>query len=325
MSIIKSRKDKFDALWIEKYRPESLSEMILNENYKIKFTEMINEENIPHLLLVGKPGTGKTTLTYILINSLIKHEMDFLEFNGSLDKGIDIVRNNIVEFCKSPPMFSKFKIVFFDEADKLTIDAQLALRGIIEKYASDVRFIFTANYLYKIDDAIQSRLQTYTFQSLPKEETKKIISTMLNKEHVSYNDNDLMRLIDLVYPDVRKLINELNKFIILNNNIRMLSLTNNSGATVLKELDIVEKIINIWMNCKNINIIKENIKQIVNILNTNQIDYALIYRALFSKSNIFPIKALVSKFANTSIKVPFEEMHMIQLVWETVTMLQKNM
>ena len=164
--IISKRKLKYSDVWLEKYRPSTLDEVVMNDSYKEKFKEYIKSGSVPSMLLVGSPGTGKTTMAYILLDACVFDDMDYLEMNGSLFRGIDVIRN-LDDFIKSGnDVFLRKKIIFIDEADKLTPDAQDSLRNLIEQNTDHLSFILT-NYAHKITDALKSRLQTFTFKQLP--------------------------------------------------------------------------------------------------------------------------------------------------------------
>ena len=222
--IIDERKKRFSTVWLEKYRPDSIDMIVMSDAYKKKFKEFIDDQTIPSLLLVGAPGTGKTTLAYILIDQLIHDDSDFLEMNGSLFRGIDVVRS-LNDFIKSMTMASKKKIIFIDEADKLTPDAQDSLRNIIEQNSDHLSFIFTANYAYKISDALQSRLQNYKFKQLPEKEQTTFIYMVLEKEGIVYKKEDLDYIMNATMPDMRKCLNEINKVVFNDKDRKVLSLS----------------------------------------------------------------------------------------------------
>jgi len=197
--------DKY--LWVEKYRPKELSEMILPEEYSRTFGDWITQQQVPNALFVGRPGSGKTTLARILVTKIIKAQSDLLYLNGSTQRGIAIVKEQIEDFLKTIIYGkSKIKIVFIDEFDYMTGDAQAALRNVIESYTENGRFLLTANYEFKISEAIMSRMQTFRFKELPKEYMLEYVSGILKKENVEYDEEAVKKIINIHHPDVRKIV-----------------------------------------------------------------------------------------------------------------------
>jgi len=212
MKIIKDKTDEHleeqneNFVWVEKYRPRTLDEMVLDPLHRETFDSWLQKEEIPNVLLVGKPGSGKTTLAKIIVDNMIKSTSDLLYLNGSSQRGIMIVRDQIEDFLRSPTIGSKIKIVFIDEFDYMTLDAQAALRNIIEEYTLYGRFLLTANFESKIIDAIISRLQVFRFKTLPKEYILNFCKKILDSENVQYNEKVLIKLINAHHPDVRKIV-----------------------------------------------------------------------------------------------------------------------
>ncbi len=195
-------------IWYEKYRPHTLDEMVLTPVHRAEFLKYITDGQIPHLLFYGPPGSGKTTLAFILLDTLPCHR---LVLNASSkDRGIDTIRGQVRDFAASMPMRHYLKIVLMDEADQLTPDAQKALRNTIEQYSDTCRFILTANHVDKIHDALFSRCTAFEFSSYPKRRAVHKLKEMLQAENItSVSEPDLTLLVDRYYPDMRTIINNL--------------------------------------------------------------------------------------------------------------------
>ena len=176
-------------------------------------TNQLKSNTINHSIFVGKPGTGKTSLALIIRDTLIKDDSDVLFMNASGDRGIDTIRNVVIDFIKTPPFKSNIKLVIMDEADNLTPDAWKTLRNPIENPEINVnlssRFIFTANYEQGIPDFIKSRCDLYKFYGMPKEKAYDKAFSILQNEMVEYRENDVHKLVNDKYPDLRSIINSL--------------------------------------------------------------------------------------------------------------------
>ena len=195
-------------IWYEKHRPKSLKDMTLPKEYRKAFRTYIKQLNIPHLLLAGPQGSGKTTLAYIFMDNVPCTRMVLNA--SSKDRGIDTIKNKVKTFASSQPDKGKIKIILFDEADALTQDAQMALRNTIEAYSDTCRFILTANYPDKIIPALHSRCTKYLFNQLPKKRLLPILMNILELEGIDDVDEDKVQpIIDRHFPDIRTIINEL--------------------------------------------------------------------------------------------------------------------
>lgn len=197
-----------NLIWYEKYRPEELSDLILNRHTKKSLKKYVKQKEIPHLLLFGPPGGGKTTIAEILIDKCASSKM--LLNGSSEDRGVDTVKKKVKNFAMHLIMKNKgVNIVFIDEADGMSSDAQDALKNIIEKYSNNCRFIFACNTIEKITDAIISRCIRFRFDSFPKEKVLEKCINIFENEDVKYKEENLVKIIDRFYPDIRSIINEM--------------------------------------------------------------------------------------------------------------------
>ena len=203
---------EFDKIWVEKYRPSKLDDIILDERTLNIIKGFKNE--IPNLLFVGNPGTGKTTLARVIVNDILG--CNYLYINASDESGIDTIRHNITNFAQTKSFDGGVKVVILDEADGLTPQAQAALRNTMETFAKYCRFILTANYKHKIIPALQSRCQALDIKPVVELAVKRCYH-ILKKENVKISDEQKIKFIQLVkrhFPDLRKAINELQKNVI---------------------------------------------------------------------------------------------------------------
>ena len=190
-------------LWTEKYRPTSLQDLVLEPGRVEKFQEMLSVGEVPHLMLLGTPGSGKTTLAKILIAGL---DCDVLVLNSSADRGIDIVRDRVKSFVTLRSN-KRWRIVLLEEADNLTTDAQQAMRNLMEEYSLRARFIMTGNYRNRLIDPIKSRCQVFEFSALPQKECAKRLRFILDAENIKYDVDSVLTVVSMYYPDMRKIIN----------------------------------------------------------------------------------------------------------------------
>jgi replication factor C small subunit len=210
------------AIWIEKYRPAKLSDIVGQDEIVERLSSYVRSKNLPHLLFTGTAGVGKTTAAVTLAKEIFGEswQMNFRELNASDERGIDVVRNQIKQFARTTPLGdASFKILFLDEADALTTDAQAALRRTMESYAQTCRFILSCNYSSKIIDPIQSRCAIYRFKPLSPEAIREEIRRIASREDLTVKPDAMDALVYVAQGDMRKAINALQGTAILSHQI----------------------------------------------------------------------------------------------------------
>lgn len=272
-----------NTLWVEKYRPISLENYVGNESLKKSVAYYITGKDIPHLLLHGNAGGGKTTLAKIIANTISPE--NYLYINASDENSVDTVREKIKQFASSIG-FGGLKIVILDEADFTTPNFQAALRNVMETYSKNTRFILTCNYVDKIIEPIQSRCQTYNVVPPSKKDVAILVSDILKKENVEFDNKTLASIVQSSFPDVRKVINNLQRL------------------SIDKKLSIpVDEKIDLSINSKILNLLKpkEGLSQIDRFNSIRQLvadslirDFNPIYRFIYDAIDEFPEKTRFS-------------------------------
>jgi DNA polymerase III delta prime subunit len=192
-----------NSLWVEKYRPTSLDTYIGNEHLKSKVKLYLESGDLPHLLLFGRAGTGKTTLAKLLVNNI---ECDYLYINASDERKLEMVRDKVKNFA-STIGFSNMKVVILDEADYITPASQAALRNLMETFSKHCRFILTCNYVERIIDPIQSRCQSFQIVPPDRKQVAVHLSDILQREKVNAKVDDIVTIVNSGFPDLRRVIN----------------------------------------------------------------------------------------------------------------------
>src|SRR5210317_449606 len=191
------------SLWVEKYRPQKLDNYIGNDHLKSKVSVYLESGDIPHLLLFGRAGTGKTTLAKLLVNNI---DCDYLYVNASDENSVDVVREKVKNFA-STLGFKDMKVIILDECDYITPNAQAALRNLMETFSKNCRFILTCNYVERIIDPIQSRCQSFQIIPPDRKQVAQHLVNILNNESVEFDLQDIATIVNSGYPDIRRVIN----------------------------------------------------------------------------------------------------------------------
>jgi replication factor C small subunit len=265
--------NKKHTLWVELYRSKIVDDYVGNEKIKSIIQTAIEKNDIQNMILYGTPGTGKTTLAKLIVNSL---NCDYLYLNASDEKGMDVMRDKVKGFASSAS-FKPLKIVILDEADFIRVDSQALLRNVIETFSLNTRFILTCNYIDRIIDPLQSRCKVLEIVPPSKAEVAKHVSKVLDTEQVQYKLEDLATIVNKFYPDIRKILNTCQ--FSLNNNI--LSIDSSSLVSNI----YIDKVID-ELKKPNSSSLK-NIRQIIADSNTE--NYDELYKMLYGKIDEFSL------------------------------------
>jgi len=277
------------TLWVEKYRPDTLNGYLGNESFTEALSEWIDKNNFPNLLLYGSPGTGKTTAAKLVVKNI---NCDFLYLNCSDENGIDVIRDKVKQFA-SGATFKPLKVVILDEADFLTINAQAALRNIIETFSLNTRFIFTCNYVERIIDALQSRLTSFHLIVADIKIVAKHLVGILDAESIKYDKQDIVTIVKKTYPDLRRAIN-----ILQSNSVK--------GKLTLNEVidsNYIEQVINELKSKKKTAF--NNIRQI--IANNNINDFTGLYKSLYDHYSSPESTIIIEEYIFHSTTIPDKE------------------
>jgi len=253
-----------NSLWVEKYRPTDLSTYIGNEHLKSKVKVYLESEDVPHLLLYGKAGTGKTTLAKIITKNI---DCDYLYINASDENNVDNVRTKIKNFASSVG-FKSLKVIILDEADFLTPNAQAALRNLMETFSKHTRFILTCNYVERIIDPIQSRCQSFKVVPPSKKEVALHMKDILEKENVGFALDDVALIVNAGYPDIRRVINSAQRQVV-------------KGVLKIDTNSVIQNDYKIQLLSKLSSGVFNDIRQL--IADNSISDYSELYRLLYDE------------------------------------------
>ena len=305
--------NKQHSLWVERYRPVSLENYIGNEHLKTKVSKYISTGDIPHLLLHGKAGTGKTTLAKLLVSNV---DCDQMYVNASDENNVETVRNKIKMFASSVG-FKDLKVIILDECDFLTPNAQAALRNLMETFSKHCRFILTCNYVERIIDPIQSRCQSFQIIPPSKKEVAIHISKILNTESVSFENEQIVTMVNSSYPDIRRIINAIQRNIVDNQLIVDTEslVQNDYKLQVLEILQTQDK--------------KNAFKNLRQLLADSQIrDYADLFRLLYDeiesygKGHIAEVILTIAKYELSDAQVVDKEINAMAMLIEILNIIK---
>tara|TARA_B100000700_G_scaffold308592_1_gene386508 strand:- start:330 stop:1256 length:927 start_codon:yes stop_codon:yes gene_type:complete len=305
--------NKQHTLWVERYRPVNLENYIGNEHLKTKVSKYISTGDIPHLLLHGKAGTGKTTLAKLLVSNV---DCDQMYVNASDENNVETVRNKIKMFASSVG-FKDLKVIILDECDFLTPNAQAALRNLMETFSKHCRFILTCNYVERIIDPIQSRCQSFQIIPPSKKEVAMHVSKILNTESVSFENEQIVTMVNSSYPDIRRIINAIQRNIVDNQLIVDTEslVQNDYKLQVLEILQTQDK--------------KNAFKNLRQLLADSQIrDYADLFRLLYDeiesygKGHIAEVILTIAKYELSDAQVVDKEINAMAMLIEILNIIK---
>ena len=311
-----------NSLWTEKYRPSDFSEIKGQKEIVKRVKAFVEQQNLPHLLFAGPAGVGKTSLSLVIAKKLFKDlwRQNFLELNASDERGIDIIRNKVKDFARTRAIGDvPFKIIYLDECDALTREAQQALRRTMENYAQTCRFILSANYSSKIIEPIQSRCVVFRFKPLDKKDIITIIEKIAEQEKLKIDDKAKESLYEISEGDCRRLENILQSSAAITNTITEDTIHSIASMAKPKEIrevlelalknkfiDARNKLLDVMLNygLAGIDVIKQIQKEILELGIDNKSKMVLIekcgeieFRMTEGSDEFVQLEALLSQFA----------------------------
>lgn len=295
----------------ERYRPDTLEGYICSDGNKDKFQEFINNQDIPHILLAGRPGSGKTTLAKILANNI---NCDYLFLNAVDERSIDVMRDKVGSFA-SAGSFKPLKIVILDEATHILQASQVMLLNMMETYSINTRFILTGNYPERLIEPLRSRCQEFDLEPPSKKVIAKHVDNILNIEDIKHTPEDVVSIIKKFYPDFRRIINACQKYTV-NNEIKL-----DSSITISDDYknQILEALKNPKSNTFN------TVRQI--LADADLSDYTDLYRFLYdnideyTKNNVGEIIILIEEYRYHSVVRIDQEICFCALISKIISIL----
>jgi replication factor C small subunit len=318
--------DEERAIWTEKYRPNNFSDVKGQIEIVKRVESFVKQKNMPHLLFSGPAGVGKTSLSLVIAKQLFGEgwRNNFLELNASDERGIDVVRVKVKDFARTKAIGDvPFKIIYLDECDALTKEAQQALRRTMENYTQTCRFVLSCNYSSKIIDPIQSRCAIFRFKPINKEELMVLIDKIASEEELKIDDKAKLALIEISEGDCRRLENVLQSSAAIDKNITEELLYSLASIAKPKEVNEVlnlalennfkesrEKLLDVMLNygLSGLDIIKQIQKELLNLELDNRKKMNLIsecgeaeFRMTEGSDEYLQLEAFLAKVALVSL------------------------
>ena len=309
MDMGKNMSDIKHSLWVEKYRPTTLDTYIGNEHLKSKVKVYLESGDLPHLLLFGKAGTGKTTLAKLLVNNI---NCDYLYINASDENSVDVDREKVKNFA-STMGFQDMKVIILDECDYITPNAQAALRNLMETFSKHCRFILTCNYVERIIDPIQSRCQSFQIIPPDRKQVAVHMSNILQSESITSDNKDIVTLVNGGYPDIRRVINSAQRQVVDNNLV--------IDEAMITQNDYKLSLLEILKTQDKKNSFK-NIRQL--IADSKVTDFSDLFRLLFDtiddwgKGHIAECILLLSQYQQSDAVVVDKEINIMAMFTEII-------
>ena len=298
-----------NSLWVEKYRPSKLDSYIGNQHLRSKVKVYIESGDLPHLLLYGRAGTGKTTLAKLLVNNI---DCDYLYINASDENSVDVVREKVKNFA-STLGFKEMKVIILDECDYITPNAQAALRNLMETFSKNCRFILTCNYVERIIDPIQSRCQSFQIVPPDRKEVAVHLNTILTKEGVKSDINDIVTIVNGGFPDLRRVINAAQRQVVNGELVidEGMSIQNDYKNQVLEILKTQDK--------------KNSFKNIRQLLTDSKVtDFSDLFRLLFDtvddwgRGHVAECILVLSQYQQSDAVVVDKEINIMAMLIEII-------
>ena len=297
------------SLWVEKYRPTTMDTYIGNEHLRSKVSVYLESGDLPHLLLYGRAGTGKTTLAKLLVNNI---DCDYLYINASDENSVEVVRDKVKNFA-STLGFQEMKVIILDECDYITPNAQAALRNLMETFSKNCRFILTCNYVERIIDPIQSRCQSFQIIPPDRKQVAQHMSNILDNENVKYELDNIVTIVNSGYPDIRRVINGAQRQVVNNELVidKSSIIQNDYKNQVLEILKTQDK--------------KNSFKNIRQLLADSKVtDFSDLFRLLFDtvddwgRGHIAECILILSKYQQSDAVVVDKEINIMAMFTEII-------